>query len=173
MTVADPFVGMDRRRQQWECRWGKLLLQTFPFLIIITLTDLRRKWCLQLDWSQHTSFPRTSMLKGSSVLDSFFFFCCYLRLPHGWYTMLLLSSVFLIWKQYCQQIYYFPATQYLDNFINKTFHHLKSNGWLLLPALKQDSQRLRDTSYRQEPCMYLEIQKTQKILQNWQGSLSL
>lgn len=51
--------------------------------------------------------------------------------------MLSLSFVLLIWKQYCQPIYDFPAIQYLDNFINKTFHHFKSNVWLLRPALKQ------------------------------------
>lgn len=50
--------------------------------------------------------------------------------------MLSLSFVLLIRKQHCQQIYDFPATQYLDNFTNKPFHHLKSNSGLR-PALKQ------------------------------------
>jgi len=52
-------------------------------------------------------------------------------------TLSSLGFVLLISKEYCQQIYNFPATQYLDNFINKTFHQLKSNGLLLRPALKQ------------------------------------
>lgn len=74
--------------------------------------------------------------------------------------MLSLSFVLLIWKQYCQQIYDFPATQYLDNFINKTFPPFKVKRLAAVSSFEvKDSQRIRDSSYRWEVwiCMDTEI----------------